>query len=197
MKIGIIGAGNIGKAFAKQATQAGYEVIISNSRGPESLTEFVTATGGNLSAGTIQEAANAEVVFLSLPWLQLEPVASSIGSWEGKIVIDPSNPFLPGFIPADLGGKTSSEIVEGWVPGAKVVKAFNTLGSAILAAPPKEAGGSRVLFFSGNDAEAKSTVASIIEKMGYAGIDLGSLSEGGKFQQLPGGPLPLHNLIKL
>lgn len=95
MKIGIIGAGNIGKAFAKQATQAGYEVIISNSRGPESLSEFVTTIGGNLSAGTIQEAADADVVFLSLPWLQLEPVASSIGSWEGKIVIDPSNHLSP------------------------------------------------------------------------------------------------------
>lgn len=197
MKIGIIGAGNIGKAFAKQASQAGYEVIISNSRGPESLAEFVAGIGGSLSAGTVEEAAAADIVFLSLPWLQLEPVTSSIGSWENKIVIDPSNAFLPGFIPADLGDKTSSEVVEGWVPGAKVVKAFNTLGSSILAAPPKEAGGSRVLFYSGNDPDAKSIVAGIIEKIGFAGIDLGTLSEGGKLQQFPGGPLALHNLIKL
>src|SRR5690606_30586853 len=151
MKIGIIGAGGIGRAFAQQVADAGYEVIIRNSSGPETLQEFVQTRGSHCKAGTVAEAVMADVVFLALQWQHMQQVTTSITSWAGKVVIDPSNPILPGFVAAELGGKTSSETVAGWVPGARVVKAFNTYTPELLAADPKEGEGSRVIFFSGND----------------------------------------------
>ncbi len=197
MKIGIIGAGGIGRAFAQQVTAAGYEVVISNSRGPESLIAFAQTLGSHCKAGTVKEAAAADVVFLALQWQHMQQVTASIPDWSGKVVIDPSNPILPGFVVAELGGSTSSEIVAGWVKGSNVVKAFNTYSPEILGADPKEGGGSRVIFYSGNDKAAKQTVAVIIDQIGFAGVDLGKLAEGGRLQQFPGGPLPGANLIRL
>lgn len=198
MKIGIIGAGHIGKAFAKQVANAGYEVLISNSRGPETLADAVQALGGNTKAVTMQEAALADVVFISVTWDKMQEVTASIPSWQGRIVIDASNPVLPpDFRAAELNGRASSEFVAEWAPGASVVKAFNTYTPELLGANPKEAGGSRVIFYCGDDKKAKEVVAGIIKQIGFAGIDIGSLSTGGKLQQFPGGSLPGLNLIKL
>ncbi|MVT12027.1 NADP oxidoreductase [Chitinophaga sp. ysch24] len=198
MKIGIIGTGAIGKAFAGQAAKAGYEIVISNSRGAASLEAIAKQLGSKVKAGSIEEAATADVVFLGLPWKSVEAVTSSVPSWKGRIVIDPTNPIInPGFIVPDLGGAASSEVVAKLVPGASVVKAFNTFPPEILATDPKQAGGKRVIFYSGNDAAAKQVVAGIISRIGFAGIDLGTLHEGGRLQQFPGGPLPALNLIKM
>jgi len=198
MKIGIIGAGAIGQAFAKQAAKAGYEIIISNSRGAQSLSGIVKNFADNVKAGSVQEAANADVIFLAIPWQHLEQAISSVSSWKGRIVIDATNPVMtPGFQLPDLGDKTSSEVVEELIPGASLVKAFNTFTPDLLAANPQETNGKRVIFFSGNEVKAKSIIAGIINKIGFAGIDLGRLNEGGKLQQFPGGPLPTLNLIKL
>ncbi|GAB3023223.1 NADPH-dependent F420 reductase [Spirosoma pulveris] len=195
--IGIIGAGNIGKAFAGHVAKAGYPVIISNSRGPESLAGLVATLGSDAKAGTVAEAAQASIVLLALPWTHLAEGLANLPDWEGRIVIDATNFIVfPEFKPADLGDKTSSEVVAGYVPGARVVKAFNTLDAAILAADPQVAGGQRVIFMSGDDADAKATVKQLIEAIGFAAIDLGGLVAGGRFQQF-GGPLPTHNLIKL
>jgi predicted dinucleotide-binding enzyme len=113
-------------------------------------------------------------------------------------LIDATNPVLqPGFRLAELNGSTSSEIVASLAPGARVVKTGNTLLRTVLAADPREAGGHRVLFMSGNDAAAKAVVSGILEKAGFAVIDLGGLASGGRLQQFPGGPLPTLNLIKL
>lgn len=196
MKIGIIGVGKIGQAFARQVVKAGYEVIISNSRGPESLLDLVQELGGQVRAGTVAEAAAADVVFLGVLWMQVEAVAASVPSWEGRIVIDPMNPVLPGMKAAELGGKTSSEVVASLVPGAKVVKAFNSLPPELLGADPHEAGGRRVIFYSGNDEGAKQTVADIMDRIGFAGVDLGGLGIS-HLQQFPGGPLPGLNLVRL
>lgn len=197
MKIGIIGAGSIGQAFAKHVAKAGYEVLISNSRGPESLTAVAEQLGGNTKAVTSTEAAQADVVFLSVTWNKLEAVISELPSFAGRIVIDSTNPILPGFKLAELHGKTSSELVADLLPGAKLVKAFNTLPTALLGADPQEAGGSRVVFYAGDDADAKKTVGELIAKAGFAGIDLGDLVTGGKLQTYPGGIFPMLNLIKL
>src|SRR4029078_3194080 len=176
MKIGIIGAGDIGQAFASQAVKAGYDVIVSNSRGPESLTGVVHQLGPRAKAGVRQEAAQADVVVLAVPWSQLGAALSGLAAWSGRILIDATNPVIqPGFRLADLNGRTSSEIVASLVPGARVVKGANTLVMFLLATDPREAGGRRVLFKSGDDATAKAGVKGILENNGFAMIALGGL----------------------
>jgi predicted dinucleotide-binding enzyme len=197
MKIGIIGAGSIGKAFAKHAAQAGYEVLISNSRGPETLADTVNEIGNGIKAVTAKEAIQADIIFLSVNWKQVPQVLADAALWKGKIVIDPTNAIAyPQFKPIDLGDKTSTEIISELIPGAQLVKAFNTIPAAILAANPEEGNGKRVVFVSGNDVKAKIIVKEMISRMRFAPIDLGDLSIGGRLQQF-GGPLPAVNLIKL
>ena len=198
MNIGIIGAGGIGQAFAAHVARAGYEVIVSNSRDPESLAGLVRQIGPRAKAGTRQEAARADVVVVAVQWEHLRAALSDLPAWNGRILIDATNPVLePGFRLAELNGSTSSEIVASLAPGARVVKVANTLLRAALAADPKQAGGRRVLFMSGDDAAAKADVSGILDKVGFATIDLGGLASGGRLQQFPGGPLPTLNLIKL
>ncbi len=116
---------------------------------------------------------------------------------KGKVVIDPTNAIaFPHFKPIDLGDKTSSEVISELLPGARLVKAFNTLPAAVLAANPEEANGRRVAFVSGNDKQAKATVKQIISRLRFAAIDLGKLETGGKLQQF-GGPLPALNLVRV
>ncbi len=196
MKIGIIGAGTIGTAFAKHVAAAGYEVVISNSRGADTLKEKIKQIGGNIVAGSVEEAAQADVILLAVRWQQVAEVLEAL-SLEGKIVIDPTNWDSPEFVLAEPGSKTSSEVVSQLTKGAKVVKAFNTLYAQVLAADPQVGGGKRVIFYSGNDDDAKAIVAGILNRIGFAGVDLGSLHEGGKLQRFPGGPLSTLNLIKL
>ena len=136
--MGIIGAGHIGQALARTALRAGREVVIANSRGPESLAPVVAALGAGVTAGTVREAAAAGIVAIAVPWSSV-PAAVSGLPWDGQTIIDPTNAFNP----ADLGGRTSSEIVADLVPGARLVKAANTLAAKVLAADPHEAGGRR------------------------------------------------------
>jgi len=197
MKIGVIGAGAIGKAFARHAAASGYEVIICNSRGGDSLLRIANELGKGVVAGSLQEAVATGVVLLALPWGQLSNMAGSISSWKDVIVIDATNAILPGFIIADLQGRPSSEVVASWFQEARLVKAFNTFTPEMLGANPREAGGNRVIFYSGNDTDSKVTVAGIIHTFGFAAVDLGRLDEGGRLQQYPGGSLAGLNLIKL
>jgi predicted dinucleotide-binding enzyme len=124
-------------------------------------------------------------------WAQVPQAVEGL-EWEGRIVIDPTNDFDP----SDLDGRTSSEVVTDLVAPARVVKAANTFGAAVLASDPHEAGGQRVIFLSGDDAEAKSEVAALFENAGFFALDLGGLREGGQMQQV-GAPLAGHNLIRL
>ena len=188
--VGIIGAGHIGQALARTARRAGREVVIANSRGPESLAPVVAAFGKGVSAGTVVQAAAAGIVAIAVPWPNV-PAAVSGLHWGGQTVIDATNAWN-----ADLGGRTSSEIVADLVPGARLVKAANTLAANDLAADPHEAGGRRVIFLSGDDAPAKAAVVELFDAAGFFPIDLGDLATGGRMQQL-GGPLPSHNLVRL
>lgn len=195
--IGIIGAGAIGQAFAKQALRAGYRVILSNSRGPASLAGVVDKLGPAATAGSVAQAAAADLVFVSVNWAQLGNALQDV-DLRGRIVIDANNPvLLPGFRLAELGGRNSSQWFTELAPGARVVKAFNTLLADVLAGDPGKDGGRRVVFLSGDDREAKAEVSRLIERLGFAGVDLGSLEVGGTLQQFPGGPLPALNLVKL
>jgi predicted dinucleotide-binding enzyme len=198
MTIGIIGSGAIGSAFARTLARAGVEATLSNSRGPESLKELVRVLGPSIKAGTREEAARADIVFIAVNWTRLPEALSGLPDWGGRIVIDANNPIeAPLFKPVDLKGRVSSEIVADLVPGARVVKAFNHLRADILASDPKDHGGRRVLFYSGDDSAAKAEVAALIDRIGFVGIDLGSLAVGGQLAQFPGGPLPNQNLVKM
>jgi predicted dinucleotide-binding enzyme len=198
MNIGIIGAGGIGQAFAAQVVKAGHEVILSNSRGPESLAAVVSRLGPRARAGTRAAAAQADIVVLAVQWQQLESALADLPPWNGRILVDATNPVLmPEFRMADLGERSSSEVVASKAPGARLVKTANNLTPEQLAADPAQAGGHRVLFMSGDDAAAKTEVTDILSKAGFAVVDLGSLAVGSRLQQFPGGPLPGLNLIKL
>lgn len=198
MTIGIIGSGAIGTAFARTLARAGIEAVISNSRGPDSLQELMRELGPSIRAVNREEAAQAGIVFVAVNWTKLPAAMAGLPDWKGRIVIDANNAIeAPLFKPVDLGGRASSEVFADLVPGARVVKAFNHLRAELLAADPRSDGGRRVLFYSGNDATAKAEVAALIERLGFAGIDLGSLAVGGKLAQFPGGPLPNQNLVRI
>jgi 8-hydroxy-5-deazaflavin:NADPH oxidoreductase len=189
--LGIIGAGRIGQALARTAVRAGRGAVISNSRGPDSLEPVVRALGAGVSAGTVDAAAAASIVAIAVPWGSV-PAAVAGLHWDGQTVIDTTNSFNP----SDLGDRTSSEIVADLVPGARLVKAANTLGADVLGSDPHVAGGGqRVLFLSGDDPEAKATVVKLFDAAGFFTIDLGDLVTGGRMQQV-GGPLPAHNLVR-
>jgi 8-hydroxy-5-deazaflavin:NADPH oxidoreductase len=200
MTVGILGAGGIGQAFAGHVAKAGLDVILSNRRGPESLAAVTKQLGPRARAGTRDEAAQADVVFLAVAWPQVQDALSGLPPWNGRVLIDATNAvFMSSSGPraVDLGGSTSSEVVASLAPGARVVKTANTLLRAVLAADPHQAGGRRVLFMSGDDASAKADVGALLKKVGFTTIDLGPLAVGGPLQQFPGGPLPTLNLIQL
>jgi 8-hydroxy-5-deazaflavin:NADPH oxidoreductase len=198
MTIGIIGAGNIGLAVAKTLARAGITATIANSRGPDSLEVAVAPLGPIIKPGTREEAASADTVLIAVNWSKLRVALAGLPAWGGRIVIDANNPIEgPLFKPAELQGLLSSQVVAGLVTGARVVKAFNHLRAEILGSDPRVDGGRRVLFYSGDDESAKAEVAELIDRVGFAGIDLGPLAIGGKLMQFPGGPLPNQNLVRI
>ncbi len=176
--VGIIGAGRIGQAMARTALRAGRTVVVSNSRGPETLGSVVETLGDGVSAGTVEQASAAAIVVLAVPWGNVRDAVQGL-DWTGQVVIDATNDFDP----SDLNGRTSSEVVADLVSPAQVVKAANTLGAAVLASDPQETGGRRVIFLSGDDDEAKSNVIALFEDAGFVAIDLGGLVTGGAMQQ--------------
>jgi predicted dinucleotide-binding enzyme len=198
MSIGIIGAGNIGLAVAKTLSRAGVAATIANSRGPDSLALSVAALGPTIRAGTREQAASADIVVIAVNWSKLPAALAGLPAWDGRIVIDANNPVeAPLFKPVDLHGLVSSQVVAGLVTGARLVKAFNHLKADVLAGDPRADGGRRVLFYSGDDSAAKAQVGALIDRLGFAGIDLGRLAVGGELAQFPGGPLPNQNLVRI
>src|SRR5215216_2309992 len=197
MTIGIIGSGAIGAAFARTLARAGMAATISNSRGPDSLRDLVSELGPLIKAGTREEAARADIVFVAVNWSKLPAALAGLPDWSNRIVIDANNPIeAPLFKPVDLNGRASSEVFADLVRGARMVKAFNHLQAHVLAGDPHSEGGRRVLFYSGDDARAKAELGALIDRLGFFGIDLGSLAVGARLVQFPGGPLPVHNLVK-
>ena len=189
MNIGIIGAGHIGATLGRHFAKAGNKVGLSNSRGPESLSALVKSIGPNARAMTVAEAAKfGELVVLAVPWRTPEalPAPELVA---GKIVVDAMNPYSAEGEVMDLGNRTSSEAVARRLPGARLVKAFNTMYYHTLATEARAPGPERlVLFVAGDDAEAKATVSQLIQQIGFTPVDTGSLVEGGCKQQ-PGSPI--------
>jgi predicted dinucleotide-binding enzyme len=177
--------------MAQIALRAGRQVVIANSRGPESLTATVEALGTGVSAGTVKQAAAGDILVVAVMWPQ---VAQAVGGLDlaDRIVIDPTNDFEP----SDLDGRTSSEVVADLVAPARVVKAANTLAAAVLGADPGRPGAQRVIFLSGDDTQANGEVSALFEDAGFYVINLGGLREGGRMQQF-GAPLAGENLLRL
>jgi predicted dinucleotide-binding enzyme len=190
MRFGTIGAGNIAQAVARHAVAAGHDVVVSNSRGGESLAAVATELGA--TPGTVAEAASAELVLLAVPWAAV-PAALEGLTWDGRVLIDATNAFVS-YEPmrvADLGDQTSSEYVASLAPGARAVKAFNTLFARFIAAEPQ----GQVVFFAGDDADAKARFGEFADGLGFAGVDIGGLRDGGRLMAPGGGPLSgLHAL---
>ena len=189
--VGIIGAGRLGQAMARTALRADRPVVIANSRGPEALTSVVSALGKGVSAGTVDQAAAVRIVIIAVPWDRVPDALRGL-EWNDQIVIDATNDWSAD----DLNGRTSSELVADLVAGAPVVKAANTLNAEVLGSDPHEAGGQRVIFISGDDADAKAEVVALFQDAGFAAIDLGDLATGGAMQQIHH-PLAGVNLIRL
>jgi predicted dinucleotide-binding enzyme len=189
VNIGIIGAGNIGATAAKLFVEAGHEVAISNSRGPETLSGLIEEIGGGARAVAIEEAADfGEVVLEAIPFGRYEDLPADRLS--NKIVVDASN-YYPGRDgEIELEGRTSTEVLARHLSGSRIVKAFNTMYYATLAsegrmdAPVEQR---LVLFVAGDDEGAKQTVSGLIEEIGFAPVDTGPLESSGR--QEPGSPI--------
>jgi predicted dinucleotide-binding enzyme len=198
MRIGTIGAGTIAQAIARHAVRHGHEVVLSNSRGPASLSALVAGLGPLATAGTPAEAAGADLVVLAVGWPQIPDAVAGLPPLDGTVVIDATNQFAtlaPTPTVADLGDLTGSEYVAALLPGARVVKAFNSLYARYIAPDPRHEAGRQVLFLAGDDADAKETVRTLTCEFGFAPVVLGPLREGGRLIQL-GGPLSALHVLK-
>lgn len=184
--LGLIGSGNIGATLARLAIAAGLDVVLSNSRGPETLTDLVAELGPRARAATADAAAAAgDIVVVTVPLRNYQQVP--VAPLAGKVVIDTNNyyPDRDGTFPelAD-GSVTSSELLQKHLPTSKVVKAFNNIYFVHLAALARPAGtvDRSALPIAGNDTGAKAAAAQLIDALGYDTVDVGPLSESWRFQ---------------
>jgi predicted dinucleotide-binding enzyme len=188
--IGFIGAGNIGQAVARLALDHGYDVVLSNSRGPETLGDVVAGLGSHAEADTAEGAAQrGDIVVVTIPLkayreVPVEPLA-------GKVVIDTNNyyPQRDGQIAElDDASTTSAALLQAHLPGSHVVKAFNHIMSSHLTEHAQPAGseGRRALAIAGDDPGAKTTVAGLIDELGFDTVDVGPLGESWRIE--PGTP---------
>ncbi|GAA4340366.1 NADPH-dependent F420 reductase [Pigmentiphaga soli] len=197
MSCAIIGFGNIGQALAKAFARNGIEVSVATKRDPESLATDAAAIGPTIIPKTLAEAVKADVIFLAVRFESHPEVAKALPTWQGKTIIDMTNAY--GVPPEQLGGQPSSRFIARAFTGAKLVKGFNHLIAATLAQDPTVHGGRRVVFLASDDDAAAAEISALAEKLGFAPIKLGRLSEGGLLVQARGnswGRLIFKDLIK-
>jgi 8-hydroxy-5-deazaflavin:NADPH oxidoreductase len=199
--IGLIGAGHIGSQVARLAVANGYDVVISNSRGPDSLKDLIGELGPRARAATVAEAAAAgDIVVVTIPLkhyrsVPVEPLA-------GKVVIDTNNyyPQRDGRIPElDNESTTTSELLQAHLPASKVVKAFNHIYAAELTTHGQPAGSRdrRALVIAGDDSESKAVVTHLLDQFGFDTVDAGPLKEGWRIQRDTPGYGPRRNAEEL
>lgn len=185
--LGLIGSGNIGSTLAKLAVKNGYDVVLSNSRGPETLAELVTELGPNARAATATEAAQAgDVVVVTIPLKNYRDVP--VTELSGKTVIDTNNyyPERDGVIDElEAETTTTSELLQAHLPESNVVKAFNHIyfKDLLSQGEPTATPGRRALAIAGDDEAAKATTAALAEEFGFDAVDVGALSEGWRYQR--------------
>ncbi|QWC86310.1 NAD(P)-binding domain-containing protein [Nocardioidaceae bacterium] len=188
--IGFIGAGNIGGTVARLAVDAGLDVVLSNSRGPETLADLAADLGEHARAGTTAEAAAADVVVLTVPLNALDDVVAAVpeGTLDGTVVLDTLNyyPERDGRVTAlEEESTTTSEMVAEAFPTAHVVKAFNNIFFGHLGALARPSGSPErsVLAIAGDDEDAKRAATEVLDRLGYDALDAGPLAEGWRFQR--------------
>ncbi|MFC5973125.1 NADPH-dependent F420 reductase [Halomarina salina] len=198
MDIGIVGAGRLGETLARLFVDAGHEVMLSNSRGAWSVEDQTDELGRHAHPGDVEEAVlSGEVVVLALPFRNRESLPSG-DLFAGKIVVDATNPYTESGEVMDLP-RPSSEYVARQFPGARVVKAFNTLDWETLRDAADPTGDDRpddgrvaddrlAVFVAGDYPNANETVADLVEDVGFAPVETGTLAEGSTRQE-PGGEL--------
>jgi predicted dinucleotide-binding enzyme len=175
MRIGIIGAGNIGGNVARQAVRVGHQVTLSFGRDQEKLRALAADLGG--AVGTPAQAVEAsEIVVVSVPWPVIPEALAQAGDLAGKVMIDTTNHYGPG--PGPAPGQTQAAFNQSRMAGALYTKSFNTLTSAFQAQGAGRNGDQRIVqWVCGDDAEAKATVMRLIEQMGYAAVDFGATAD--------------------
>jgi len=180
--IGFIGSGNIGQVLARQAIAAGHDVVMSNSRGPHTLSQLIDALGPRARAATSEQAgATGDLVVVAIPFRSVPELPAQ--PLQEKIVIDANNYYPPrdGQVPAiDDGDSAASEVLAALLPGARVVKAFNAIKAAeiISHAHPSGTRRRRAIPIAGDDEEAKRVVTEFIDQIGFDVVDVGSLVDG-------------------
>lgn len=195
MKYSIIGAGNIGTALARSFERKNVAISIANSRGPETIEPLAQQLGGDVTPVSLQEALDADMIFVAVPFAARNSVAAQRSDWSGKIIVDAMNAFPA---PGELGDRLSSEVVQEAFAGARVVKAFNHLPAAQLGTSQHN-GWRQAVFVSSDHADASATVAEVATQLGFAPIELGRLDEGGVALHFRGGVrggLIFQNLFK-
>ena len=207
MKVGFIGAGNVARTIGRHLIIAGHTVVVSNSRGPETLADFVADLGPGATAGTKQQAAECDVIILAAHWVKVPEALRGV-DWRGRILIDATNAHMDP-VPdislagvtrslAALEGRTSSEMVAELAVGARLVKSISNMPMAWIQdfSPNKPR---TVIFTSGDDNEAKRLVIELINSTGLVAIDLGSLAKGGAMHEVgaPLSGLELHFVRRL
>jgi predicted dinucleotide-binding enzyme len=179
MKIGIIGSGNVGGALGGRWAKLGHEVIFGtrNPQGSE-VQQLAAKASGKTSVAALADAAReGDVVLLSTPWPATQQIMAGLGNLSGKVLIDATNPLLPDLSGLTHGTTTSGgEQVASWARGARVVKAFNTVGANIMANPTFD-GHKPLLFYCGDDAEAKQVVKKLIDELVFESVDAGPLTQ--------------------
>lgn len=209
MRIGFIGAGNVTKVMGRHLLNAGHTIAICNSRGPETLGALIDELGPGATAETKDQVVRSDVVIIAVRWVQAEEALRGV-DWNGRILIDAMNAHaelegdtsLEGVTKSRAvlarAGLTSSELVAQWAPGARLVKSISNMPMEWItdfsADKPRT-----VLFTSGDDAEAKYLVIDMLNDVGFAAIDLGSLAVGGAMHQVgaPLSGLDLHFIRRL
>lgn len=197
MTFAIIGFGAVGQALAAAFARKGIDVVVASRRPPEALARQAASIGPTVTAKPLHEALAADTILLAVPFWEHREVAKAGVGWSGKTIIDATNAF--GVPVEDLDGLPSSAAVARAFPGAALVKAFNHLPAAKLAADPAVGGGRRVVFLSSDDENAVQPVAALAERLGFAPVALGRLAEGGALVQARGrawAPLIFQDLLK-
>ena len=197
MSYALIGFGKIGHALAKAFGRKGIEVSVATTRDPESFASAAASIGPTIIPKKLAEAVKADIVFLAVRFESHPDVAKALPTWQGKIIVDVTNAY--GVPLEKLGGQPSARFVAQAFTGGKLVKGFNHLGAAILDQDPAVHGGRRVVFLAGDDDGAAAEIGVLAEKLGFAPIKLGGLSEGGLLVQARGnswGQLIFKDLVK-